>query len=481
MGRKLFPSPNGFEFLEHYLTELYGERGSIKHKLIRYIESDYFKAGCRYVNNIEDLPEISFDEIKQIIEREKRFRDISIYLQKRYDQLLKEGKLTEEDYRVVAGIMGLAPGSTDRLDTLFPNVLDLYVCSEEDGEKIWNSVCSKPNVVAVMVGAMMDYIRSNQIINYNGRDMLSQGYARNYFRGENAFYKTSKSSMYRGLDAMEEGCAKETLLIRIIKMLDFSLWISQLNCVKKWLHGDVFHGAIAQHYGIATNGMDVSSNLKIALFFACCYYDNNSKKWFPLSKTSYEKIDSRKNVFSLKGDSRYGILYSAPADIAEMSRVAGIEGLHITNVTPVGIQPFQRCERQSAYVIETGQTYDMLKDKSFTKVKFKLSPEICEWIYSEMNEGELVYPNEGKGNCQDIADTISTSFSHTEEAFNGAVSFMKLDQTEAAHLKQRLETKGYSFSESISWCTQKRQQELETICSNSAKEIDSSFRLMFCI
>ena len=35
MGRKLFPSPNGFEFLEHYLTELYGERGSIKHNLIR--------------------------------------------------------------------------------------------------------------------------------------------------------------------------------------------------------------------------------------------------------------------------------------------------------------------------------------------------------------------------------------------------------------------------------------------------------------
>ena len=59
MGRKLFPSPNGFEFLEHYLTELYGERGSIKHNLIRYIESDYFKTGCRYVNNIEDLPEMT--------------------------------------------------------------------------------------------------------------------------------------------------------------------------------------------------------------------------------------------------------------------------------------------------------------------------------------------------------------------------------------------------------------------------------------
>ena len=39
MGRKLFPSSNGFEFLEQYLTKIYGERGSIKHNLIRYINS----------------------------------------------------------------------------------------------------------------------------------------------------------------------------------------------------------------------------------------------------------------------------------------------------------------------------------------------------------------------------------------------------------------------------------------------------------
>ena len=127
MGRKLFPSSNGFEFLEQYLTKIYGERGSIRHNLIRYINSDLFKSGCRYVNSIEDLPEISFDEIKQLINREKHFRNLSAELQIKFDDYNHAGKLSEDDYREIAGIMGLAPGRTDRIETLFPNALDLYV------------------------------------------------------------------------------------------------------------------------------------------------------------------------------------------------------------------------------------------------------------------------------------------------------------------------------------------------------------------
>ena len=248
---------------------------------------------------------------------------------------------------------------------------------------------------------------------------------------------------------MEENHAKETLLIRVIKMVDFSLWLSRLDCVQSWPHGDVFHGAIAQHYGIATNGMDVSSNLKIALFFACCYYDNRLHKWMPLSNQHFEQPSSRETVSDLNGDSRYGILYSAPADIAEMSRVANIDEFHITNVSPVGIQPFQRCERQSAVVIETGRTYDMLKDMSFTKVRFRLTSEICEWIYHEMNEGELVYPNEGKGNCQDVVNIIKNSKKHTLEAFNFAVHTIQIDENKIKGMKERLKRQGYEFMDSV--------------------------------
>lgn len=78
MERKLFCSSNGFEFLECYLTKIYGERGSIKHNLERYIYGEFFQAGCRYVNTIDDLPEITFDEIKRLIEKENYFRTMSI-------------------------------------------------------------------------------------------------------------------------------------------------------------------------------------------------------------------------------------------------------------------------------------------------------------------------------------------------------------------------------------------------------------------
>ncbi|MBQ7505446.1 MAG: FRG domain-containing protein [Ruminococcus sp.] len=481
MEHKIFPSSNGFEFLEQYLTEIYGERGSFKHNLIRYINSDMFCRGCRFADSIEDIPEITFKEIQQLIEREKYFRNISVELQRKYDQYNKSGKITEEDYREIAGIMGLAPGHTDRLETLFPNTLDLYVCSEKEGKAIWDSVSSKPNIIAVMVNAMMDYIRSNQIINYNGRDMLSQGYTRNFFRGENAYYKTSKSSMFRGLDTMDENQAEETIFIRTIKMIDFAIWLSHLECVKKWPHGDVFHGAVAQHYGIATNGMDISSNLKIALFFACCYYDNKSKKWLPLSNDDFTQANSREKVDELGGDSRYGILYSAPADIAELSKVANIEDLHITNVTPVGIQPFQRCERQSAFIIETGRTYDLFKDRSFTKVKFRLTEEICDWIYHEMNKGELVYPNEGKGNCQDIAGIIMNSRQHTIEAFNAATHRLQFDENKSNEIKKQLEKQGYNFCGNIQWCSVERERELNRDCFESIKNINSTIRWMFCI
>lgn len=36
------PSMNGFDFLESYLTELFGERGSFRHNLERYHRSPEF-------------------------------------------------------------------------------------------------------------------------------------------------------------------------------------------------------------------------------------------------------------------------------------------------------------------------------------------------------------------------------------------------------------------------------------------------------
>lgn len=130
-GQKLFITGNGYEFLESYLTELYGERGSAKHNLLRYINSEEYKCGCHYADTLEQIPELQPDQIKAIVERQERFRLIAKDIQLKYDKLQKENKLTLDDYFELAGIMGLAPGRTDRIDTLFPHLLDLYVTSQE--------------------------------------------------------------------------------------------------------------------------------------------------------------------------------------------------------------------------------------------------------------------------------------------------------------------------------------------------------------
>ena len=69
----------------------------------------------------------------------------------------------------------------------------------------------------------------------------------------------------------------------------------------------VFHGAIARHYGIPTNCVDVSTDLRTALFFACCRYENG--QWRPLEPDEFAAANSRD--LGEYGDARYGIIFCA--------------------------------------------------------------------------------------------------------------------------------------------------------------------------
>lgn len=484
-GQKLFLTGNGYRYLESYLTELYGERGKMRHNLLRYWYSDEFKAGCRYANSLEEIPELSTEQIKDVIAREELYKSLTADIQSKYDRLNKQCALKEDDYLEIAGIMGLCPGHIDWIDTLYPHLVNLFVCSKEQGDIILDSVNSKKNIVSVMVNAMMDGIRSGQIIDYYGRHVMSQGYARNYFRGENAYNRITKGSVFRGMpDDAEE--AEVFNLIGEMKIIEFSRWLNQLDCVRKWRYGDVFHGAIAQHYGIPTNGIDVSSNLKVALFFACCKYDTKEKKWRPLDKADFENKDSRQSVFSRGGDSRYGILFSAAADIAELKRAAeDVDDIPFTRVTPIGYQPFLRCPYQSGYIIETGESYDMFKDISFTKVKFRHTEEFCQWIYNEMDEGRKIYPVEDMVACEEVTEKIKNSFVFTRETFKVAMKFLNIDMNRKDELISKLQVKGYRLEEDVRWSSEKFIEKLNAAwnAGNYEKElgVNPVFRFGFCI
>ena len=453
------PSSNGYDFLESYLTALYGERGTFRHNLQRYLSGKEFLNSCRAPTCIDDIPELTFETIRAQVVREAHFCNRCDHALAVYAKRQQEQKLTKDDYYEIAGIMGLCPGQYDWHETLFPHLVDLFVSSEKEGNEIWKSVEKQPNIIEVMVSVMSNGLRSGQIIDYYNRHLWSQGYARNYFRGENAYNAHSRPSLFRNLSG--DPCkARLQKVIGNLQMIEFAIWLNGISFVQKWPYGDVFHGAIAQHYGIPTNGLDMTSDLKTALFFACCQYDSEKRKWRPLQQEEYKHADLRPAVKARGGDARYGIIFSAPVDVANMSRIANISDLRVTGVTPIGFQPFMRCSSQYGYIIEAGEPYDLYKDPSFSKHKFRHSPEICNWIFSEMDEGRHVYPQEMFGTCEDIVDTLKEQTLFSQQAYSMTLEHLKLEQY-AVQIQAELEKQGVQIVSSVRLCTEDRRQELE--------------------
>ena len=46
-----------------------------------------------------------------------------------------------------------------------------------------------------------------------------------------------------------------------------------------------------------------------------------------------------------------------------------------------------RCSRQHGFMLlpHNAENYDMYQDKKFQKYKYRLTPELCNWIYNQMD------------------------------------------------------------------------------------------------
>ena len=463
----IYPSEYGFAAIKDILIEVYGERGRYENSLRRYMQSDEWIASCRDVKSIDQVPALTMDVIKQQIQWEAKMREKALALQSFVQN--HSGALKEDDFCMLAAEMGLAPSPCPWVETLFPHVVDLWVSSEEEGQDIQKRVEDRKGQIAMIGNLMMDYLSDRQVVTYRqpgtneSRTFLSQGYVRNFFRGENAFYGQSRPSLYRGISANPQKAFLQRLT-GLLKMSEFSLWINQLRCAHD-SGVDPFHGAIAQHYGIPTNGIDITSDLKVALFFACCTYDSVGQGWRPLKVEEIQNADSRPDVARLGGDSRYGMIFFAPADTSFLSREVEDPTLHLACPTPIGYQPFMRCAAQSAYIIEAGEPYDLYHDGTFAKYKIRLTEEMCRWIYHEMHEGQDIYPKEGLNAFQPYIERIRSSTEYYEGALSLTLNFHKLGLS-LEEAKKLLRQAGYRCVKELPWNSPQVLGEIDALYSH---------------
>ena len=223
-----------------------------------------------------------------------------------------------------------------------------------------------------------------QLIQYPYGRVAKQMQLSFYYRGEKAYYGSSKAALHRVVPQNKRD-RFTYYLIENMKMAEFYSFLNKLDTIQNWKRSSVNYDALAQHYGLKTDYIDITNNFDIALFFACCKYDEFEKKWKPLSQSDIQKQENSTI------DHRYGVIYKGKALSKDFLYGFGNQNPY-NPVLPVGFQPLMRCHLQYAYTMQMNEKDDLCLDPRFEILKFKHSPELSNRIFHDMKQGEYIYP-----------------------------------------------------------------------------------------
>lgn len=197
------------------------------------------------------------------------------------------------------------------------------------------------------VFAVFDYLKSKgwggfyhtsphfEIVQFSDRQLIACPKPMSpLYRGQNAIYEPCKPSLYRGY------WTKEQLLERDIQFNEFKAILQENPQVKDLESGGlvVNYEALAQHYGIATNMMDMTNSPLVAAFFATTYYDPITDHYRPIVHTVSK-----------------GIIYFSPTgDMLNFTKR--------NRIWPIGQEVLKRPGEQRAYAMtmEKGTDFNMM-------------------------------------------------------------------------------------------------------------------------
>lgn len=251
---------------------------------------------------------------------------------------------------------------------------------------------------------------------------------RHLFRGENQDFPYSESSLSR---RCRKGCGikrsdNEIELLHIIsnmRICQFRKFIWQFDIIPQWEGklSEVNYKALAQHYGFETFLLDITNDVRTALFFATC-------KWV---KDHFEPL-TQKDIEATER-TRYGVIYHSPdwridslnggtsfKQFAAMQEEGNRPSIIDTGrwdgiAYQIGLQPFHRCLLQNGYVYPMKTISDIKTTGDFERLRFKQSEALSRRIFDMMDQGNKIYPNEGITIIGDIIDKIRNSLVFSED------------------------------------------------------------------
>ena len=188
------------------------------------------------------------------------------------------------------------------------------------------------------------------------------------FRGQNQEYIPCYPSLYREFPRPLTESEIFTWRMRFILFCDMLDTYPIVDKFFKRHHFKIDYEGLAQHYGLLTSVLDLTSNIDIALFFATCWYDKDEDCYKPFSD----------------GKEHEGILYVFCPLLANEPTPLCIAEFMKKNITPIGLQPFLRPARQKGYALHLSKG----KSTKSWAYRFKFSNEDSLTYYDLFHGGQ---------------------------------------------------------------------------------------------
>lgn len=198
-----------------------------------------------------------------------------------------------------------------------------------------------------------------------------------YYRGQTKIYPACKSSLFRDL-------SDKQIFIEQLKLCEFSILLHTHPSTVEFANGVTNHlsngkddhrsiyiddEALAQHYGIKTPYLDLTSNKWVAAFFACC--DQTST---PVGE---------RDVYEKHTTDDVGVFYVFHAEMDYTST---------GTLRPIGMQPQLRPVMQAGYVQKLGADDDF--STMATAIPFRYHADCTNILYWLFEQSDLIQPPE---------------------------------------------------------------------------------------
>ena len=258
-----------------HLETLYGQYANPSFCLANYYGSEKYQNQRRAIRRCSDLPLIEMQDIQKMLAEDEAYAETAREL---LHMLQTEDKNNEMTIKA-ASLIGITPEKNSKALYQWLIVKDRY--TEQECPHIQKNLLENNNLLMLAADMLGMTFAPGLLLEFPiAGCVMAQPRGQYYYRGENAYYRSSRASCFRSKDvALPEAIQ---LLVETLRLYQCFETLDKFDAVRHWGFCEVNYLALAQHYGFRTQMLDITSDLKTALFFACCKYGED-RKWHPLT------------------------------------------------------------------------------------------------------------------------------------------------------------------------------------------------------